>query len=112
MGGMAGSRSAVRSSVRDREYGKKIKELHLQLFLLVKICRTITSSKPVKIWYYHFRCYLRHGRRLATIAITAVMVKKPNRIIGGGSISTYEMFTIILGTAMLIVAILNMDRKK
>jgi hypothetical protein len=40
------------------------------------------------------------------------MVKKPNRSYGGDNISTYEEFTVILGVAMLIVAIISMDRKK
>ena len=41
------------------------------------------------------------------------MVKKPKRIVKEvGNISTYEEFSIIIGFAMLVVAIINVQRKK
>ena len=44
--------------------------------------------------------------------IAAVTVKKPNRIMGGGTISTYEELILIVEVATLMVLILTYTRKK
>ena len=79
----------------------------------VEICRTILIVVNIIVRYNFVGATRDTGRRrLSLSVISAVMVKNLNRSQGGDSISTYQEFTIILGIAMLIVSIVNMDRKK